>query len=584
MTDEYILGISGIDGYNHDNSIAFAKNGRIVFAAAEERYSRIKHDGAIPQKAIFDGLKFLGVTEKSISKIAVGYPKRKIISLVYNKHFYELIVLMIDLLIFRNFFLFVDIFKIIMTMIKGLRGNKSTLPINLSHKPLVYVDHHLAHAASAHYTSGYSKSVTIILDAYGTQMNNNYRAGAIYLGENDQLTEVLSIPFYASLGLFYQGVTLSLGFTPGDGEGKTMGLAAYGDPNHCYADLRAYCPHFENGIWQKSEGWLGSFFSSTPQFYGLFYSSQFGRQLKALKKKAKPEDIAAAAQRIIEEEIVTLVSFLIHQHPTIHNYALAGGLFLNVKANKKIYELNGIEDVYVHPCAGDGGTAFGAALVESTKIKFGKKTKLLTGGLGSEFTNQEILKELKRYKSKVIFKKYHNIASYTAGRITAGKVVGWFQGRSEWGPRALGFRSVIADPRDIQVKERINHVLKNREWFMPFAPSVLEERAGDFFRNCKSSPFMTIVFDIVKGKEKLIPAAIHIDNTARPNTVSKANNKLYYDLLKAFYKKTGLPIVLNTSFNRHGLPIVNSPKDAIDHLLMEAVDELIIGSYSVLRK
>lgn len=583
MTDEYILGISGVDGYNHDNSIAIAKNGRIVFAVAEERYSRVKHDGAIPRKAIADGFKFLGISEKSISKIAVGYPRRKLISLVYNKYFYEVIFLIIELLIFRNFFLLVDAIKLIVAIIKNPGGSKWSLPTSLRHKPLVYVDHHLAHAASAHYTSGYSKSVTIVLDAYGTQTNNNYRAGAIYLGENDQLTEVMSIPFYASLGLFYQGVTLSLGFTPGDGEGKTMGLAAYGNPNHCYTELRAYCPHFENGVWQKSRGWFGSFFSSTPQFYGLFYSSQFGRQLKELKKKAKPEDIAAAAQRILEEEIVALVSFLIRQYSTVHNYALAGGLFLNVKANKKIYELKGIEDVYVHPCAGDGGTAFGAALVKSTEVKFAKQAKLITGGLGSEFTDKEILREINKYKGKILFNKYRNIASYTAGRIIDGKVVGWFQGRSEWGPRALGFRSVVADPRDIQVKERINHVLKNREWFMPFAPSVLEERAGDFFKNCKSSPFMTIVFDIVKGREKLIPAAIHIDNTARPNTVSKTNNKLYYDLLKAFYKKTGLPVVLNTSFNRHGLPIVNSPKDAIDHLLMEAVDELIIGSYSVLR-
>lgn len=584
MTDEYILGISGVDGYNHDNSIAIAKNGRIVFAVAEERYSRIKHDGAIPQKAIADGLKFLGISEKLISKIAVGYPPRNLVSLVYNKYFYEVVILIVNLLIFRHIFLLIDVVKMAVAMLKSFGGNKLMLSARLCHKPVVYVDHHLAHAASAHYTSGHAQSLTIVLDAYGTQTNSNYRAGAIYLGENDQLTEVMSIPFYASLGLFYQGVTLSLGFTPGDGEGKTMGLAAYGNPNLCYADLRSFCPHFKNGVWHKSRGWLGSFFSSTPQFYGLFYSSQFGRQLKELKKQAKSEDIAAAAQKILEEEMEALVSFLVRKYPTVHNYALAGGLFLNVKANKKIYELKGVEDVYVHPCAGDGGTAFGAALVESTEVKFAKQTKLITGGLGGEFTDKDILKEINKYKSKILFKKYRNIASYTAGRIINGKVVGWFQGRSEWGPRALGFRSVVADPRDIKVKERINHVLKNREWFMPFAPSVLEEKASEFFKNCKSSPFMTIVFDIVKGKEKLIPAAIHIDNTARPNTVSKINNKLYYDLIKAFYKKTGLPVVLNTSFNRHGLPIVNSPKDALDHLLMGAVDELIIGSYSVLRK
>ena len=264
---------------------------------------------------------------------------------------------------------------------------------------------------------------------------------------------------------------------------------------------------------------------------------------------------------------------------------MAGGVFLNFKTNKKILELPNVNNLFIQPHAGDGGVSIGAALAVSSKKyifqNFGKA--LNTGGLGQSFSNQDIIKELEKYKSKLNYKKQKEIVEYTANLLVKGKVIGWFQGRAEWGPRALGFRSVLADPRKIEVKDRINDVLKNREWFMPFAPSVLEEEANKFFKNCKKSPFMTIVFDIVKGKEKKIPAAIHIDNTARPNTVNEQNNAIYYQLIKSFYKKTGLPVILNTSFNKHGLPIVNSPKDAIEHLLMGAVDELIIGSYAVER-
>lgn len=584
--DEYILGISGTNNYCHDNSVAIVKNGKVLFAASEERYSRIKHDGSLPQQALENGLNFLNLKNNIFHIVAVGYPKRNVLSLVTNRYYYEFFLLVFELLVYRNILLIKDLITFFSRKKNVTKERRKASNFFSQGKEIVYVDHHLAHAASAYYQSGFDKSICIVLDAFGSRLNGDIRSGAVFLCDKEGMTEIISVPSYASIGLFYQSVTLALGFTPGDGEGKTMGLAAYGNADTYYSILREFVPKFNKDKWQKGRDSLAVFFSSMPKFYHLFYTTKFGRTLKKMIKEGKKEDIAAAAQRILEEEIINLVKYVCKEYKGIHDICLAGGVFLNVKTNKKILELPNVNNLFIQPHAGDGGVSVGAALVASSKKyifqNFGKA--LNTGGLGQSFSNQDILKELEKYKSKLNYKKQKEIVEYTANLLIKGKVIGWFQGRAEWGPRALGFRSVLADPRNIEVKDRINDVLKNREWFMPFAPSVLEEEANKFFKNCKKSPFMTIVFDIVKGKEKKIPAAIHIDNTARPNTVNKQNNALYYNLIKSFYKKTGLPVILNTSFNKHGLPIVNSPKDAIEHLLMGAVDELIIGSYSVMRK
>lgn len=581
---EYMLGISGMSKYSHDNSVAIVKNGKVIFAASEERYTRIKHDGSFPEKALESGLNFLKLKNITFEKIAIGYPNRSIFLLIMNNLYY-FFLLTLELLIYRNFFLILDLSKIFKKE-KTSKEKPYLFGNLLRNKEFVFVDHHLAHGASTYYQSGFNESITIVLDAFGSQLSGNIRSGAVFLCKNGEMTEIMSIPVSCSLGLFYQSVTLALGFTPGDGEGKTMGLAAYGKPAKYYAILKEFAPKFNEERWEAGNDNLAGFFSSMPLYYDLFYSTKFGRTLKKLIKIGRKEDIAAAAQKILEEEILNLCNFLLKKYKKINDISLAGGVFLNVKANQKISKLQQVKNLFIQPHAGDGGTAIGAALcISSNKYLIQKPCESLTGGgLGQSFSNLEILQELKKYSTKLRYKKYRDIVDYTAHQLTQGKVIGWFQGRAEWGPRALGFRSVLADPRRIEIKDRINNVLKNREWFMPFAPSVLEEKAGKYFKNCIRSPFMTIVYDVIDGQEKKIPAAIHIDNTARPNTVSEQNNEMYYRLIKSFYKKTGLPVVLNTSFNKHGLPIVNSPTDAIEHLLIKAVDELIIGSYSVTRK
>lgn len=581
--DELILGISCIDDYTHDNSIAILKKGRILFAASEERYTRIKHDGSFPQNAIKSGLNYLKINLSSIKLIAVGYPKRKVLSILVNKYFYEVFPFVIKIIINRHLKLLYDLVPI-----AKLIYQKTSLKNNLrfiKNKKIVYIDHHLSHAASAYYTSGFNKCICLALDAFGSNFDGKIRSGAVFLCQDGSIREIMNVPIYASLGLFYQSVTYALGFKPGDGEGKTMGLAAYGNPKKVYELLKPYCPSFLDGTWMKAKDWLSGIIPSIPKLAYLFKTTQFGNLLKRLILQGKKEDVAATAQKILEEELVKLIKFLIKKYPGYKNICLAGGIYLNVKANKKISEIKGVDNVFIHPNASDGGTALGAAFTV-TPHKYLQKIPneaLVSCGLGESFTNKEISQAFKAYNNKITYKKYKNIVGYTVDRLLEQKVIGWFQGRAEWGPRALGFRSVLADPRKLAVKDRINKVLKNREWFMPFAPSILEEQGGAYFKNFRRSTFMTIVFDVVPGKEKLFKAALHIDNTARPNTVNKENNPLYYKLLKGFYKKTGLPILLNTSFNRHGLPIVNTPYNAIDHLITGAVDELIIGDYSVTR-
>lgn len=583
MKSKYILGVTSIDGYTHDNSAAILKNGKVLFAASEERFSRIKHDGSFPQKTIQVALNYLNLKSSHLDTVAVGYPKRKILSVFLNRYFYEIIPFLITILINRNFMLIKDFMIVIQVLINKSIKQEVYKRNFLANRVVTYVDHHLSHAASAYYTGGFNKCITIVLDAFGSKLDGQIRSGAVFLCQDGQMKEVMSVPIFASLGMFYMSVTFALGFKPGDGEGKTMGLAAFGNPKKIYKALRRYSPKFKDGIWIPAKDWLSGIIPSMPALAHLFYSTRFGTFLANILKSKKKEDLAAAAQKILEEELIGLVKYLLRKYPDYQNISLAGGVFLNVKANKKIMEIPGVENIFIHPHAGDGGVSLGAAFAVTLKLHLQKivKQPLVSYGLGEAFSENQILKALKKYGHRIKFKKREDIINYSANLIIRGKVIGWFQQRAEWGPRALGFRSVLADPRKKETKDRINEVLKNREWFMPFAPSVLEELGSVYFKNFKPSPFMTIVFDVISRKEKLIPAAIHIDNTARPNSVNEENNPLYYQLLKSFYKKTGLPVILNTSFNRHGLPIVNSPEDAIDHLLMGAVDELIIGKFSV---
>lgn len=583
--DNYILGITGLTHAFHDNSAVLLKNGEVKFAASEERYSRIKHDRNFPKLSIKEAFKHSGITVREVSYVAVGYPKRFFLDPFIGKDFTDLISLILSWIKGRGAKFILDSLKIIYgEYIQNLtvKADKKSL----SKAKVVYVGHHLAHASASYYTSGYTECLAVSLDAFGPKLNGKLISGAVYLYKRDKEPILLEeIPINASIGLFYTSVTQALGFTPGDGEGKTMGLAAYGNSKLLYKNLKKLSPLFRKDKWSKSEYWAEMFFATRKEFKEIFDILPLGKHLKNLINKYGRENVAAAAQNVLEDEVVEYFKYLRRKYE-LGNFALGGGLFFNVKMNKRIREIDGVKDIFVHPNAGDGGTALGAAYyIYLQKYGCPRNSRQITDvSWGTGYSQKDIEKTFGRFKESIHFRKVKNISKEVAKEILEGKVVGWFQGRSEWGPRALGYRSVLIDPRRMDIKDRLNNTLKNREWFMPFAPSILSEFGDNFFYDYTNSPFMTLAFDVRKNVIKKIRAAIHIDNTARPNSVTKEDNPLYYAVINNFYKLTGIPVVLNTSFNKHGLPIVNSPEDAINHLIWNCIDELAIGCYLVERK
>ncbi len=579
----YILGVTGLSHAFHDNSAVLLKNGKVIFAASEERYSRIKHDRSFPIRAIKHALNFANIKPKDISYLTVGYPKRYFFTPFLESPF--------------------DFFKTFLGWIRGrklrflsdcaniVKGeflqntNRALGGTDFADVKIVNVDHHLAHAASAYYTSGFNKCLAVSMDAFGPKNNGKLISGAVFSCNSGKIVPVEEISIDSSIGLFYTAITQALEFTPGDGEGKTMGLAAYGNSKLAYKKLKEISPYFQNGNWHKSPMWMEMFFANRKEFRPIFNVLPIGIFLADVISKYGKENVAAAAQLILEEECVEYFAFLQKKYK-VHLFALSGGVFLNVKMNQRIIDISGIEDIFVHPNAGDGGTALGSALwVYGERYGFKSLPSRIDNiAWGSEYSHKEILKVLKHFGKHVAYRYYKNIAKVVAQKLVAGVVVGWYQGRFEWGPRALGFRSVLIDPRRMDIKDKLNNTLKNREWFMPFAPSVMDEYGKEYFVKYKSSPFMTLAFNVRRRKVLDIKAAIHVDKTARPNSVTSQNNAKYYALIKEFYKITKIPVVLNTSFNKHGLPIVNSPEDAVRHLLWNCIDQLAIGNFLVKKR
>ncbi|KKR65115.1 MAG: hypothetical protein UU06_C0028G0003 [Parcubacteria group bacterium GW2011_GWB1_40_5] len=505
MKSTYILGITGLSQAFHDNSAVLTKNGSTVFAASEERYSRIKHDRNFPILSIKEAFKFAHIFKSNIKFIAIGYPRRKFLQPFAGKDLNDFLITIINWIKGRGIFFILDAMKILFgEVVQNSRGRAARAFIK--NKQVVYIGHHLSHAASAYFVGGFDKCLAVSMDAFGPTISGQLMSGEVYLCENNKIKERLEqIDVKSSIGLFYTSVTQALGFTPGDGEGKTMGLAAYGNPKVVSKSLRKIAPFFKDNKWCKVSGWPEMFFSTRKEFRPIFNSLPIGKVLRQLIKKYGWENVAAGAQLILEEEVIKYFEYLVSKYK-VENFALAGGLFLNVKMNKKIAEINGIKNIFVQPNAGDGGTALGAAMqLYSEKVGFKKLPQQANNvSWGSGYTTKEIERALKAYGKQIIYKKYKDVAKLTAGKLLEGKVIGWFQGRFEWGPRALGYRSVLIDPRRMDIKDRLNNTLKNREWFMPFAPSIMEEYGNDYFLNYEKSPFMTTAFDVKRRKVKIL--------------------------------------------------------------------------------
>ena len=587
--------ILGISAFYHDSAAVLIKEGEIIAAAQEERFTRNKHDSNYPKNAVNFVLEEAGLKLSEIDHIAF-----------YEKPFLKFERLLETYLAFapKGFKSFS------MSMPLWLREKlfqKNLLMQNLKEhdenfndeKKLLFSEHHFSHAASAYYPSPFKDAVVLTLDGVG-----EWATTTTALGENDNLEIIKEIHFPHSLGLLYSAFTYYTGFKVNSGEYKLMGLAPYGEPKYKKLIM-------DNLIDLKSDG---SFRLNMDYFNYATGLTMTNKKFEELFKNPVriPEknfltqfhmDVAASAQAAIEEAVLTLTRSLAKEHKS-KNLCLAGGVALNCVANGKILKENIFEKIWIQPAAGDAGGALGAALSvwhkELNKKRIYPLEDRMRGSyLGPNYSNNNVELELKKLGAK--FEKYseEQIIDITAKELNNSKTIGWFQGKMEFGPRALGARSIIADPRSEQMQKTLNLKVKFRESFRPFAPSVLREDLSEWFElNC-DSPYMLLVADINKSirremnqeeknlfgidklnvKRSTIPAVTHVDYSARVQTIHEKTNPKYYKLIKKFKEITSCPVIVNTSFNVRGEPIVCTVEDAFKCFMGTNLDMLVCENF-----
>ncbi len=585
--------ILGISAFYHDSAACILKNGKIIAAAQEERFTRKKHDPSYPKHAIEFVLKYAGLKLNEVDQIVF-----------FEKPFLKFERLLETYVAFapKGFFSFA---KAMPLWIKEKLFQKNYLFNRLkeqdknykSDKNIFFSDHHLSHASSAFFPSPFEEAVVLTADGVG-----EWATTTVAIGKKNNLEIKKEIHFPHSLGLLYSAFTYYVGFKVNSGEYKLMGLAPYGNP--IYENKIKQMIDIKNDgtfrLDQKYFNYATGLTMTSKEFNNLF--GQKPRDSKNEKITQFHMDIAASIQKVTEEIMLKLVK-AIRKEYDIKNLCLAGGVALNCVANSKILQEKIFENIWIQPAAGDAGGSLGAALA-LWYIEYGNKRVVnlnddMKGSyLGTEFTQQEIENELKSLGA--IFKSfnYEEIIDKTSEFLMNKKAIGWFQGRMEFGPRALGARSILGDPRSDKMQKNLNLKVKYRESFRPFAPSVLREDLSEWFEMNIDSPYMLLVANInqekkiemTKEQKKLfgidklnirrseIPAVTHVDYSARIQTVTKNFNKRYYDLISKFKEKTGCPVIVNTSFNVRGEPVVNSPTDAFNCFMGTELDYLVIGN------
>lgn len=555
----YILGIY----QGHDANAALISDDKIIAAAQEERFLRKKHFCGFPFESVKFVIKQAGISPSKIKYVACPHDSSSLLLIKRNQYRKEEK---------RNIYFRVPDKAARDRALRRISRKLKEAGVS-NFKEIINLDHHLAHASCAYRCCGWQEATVITLDGSGNNLS-----GSVYHGKNGSLKSVAEITSQGSLGWFYSAVTEALGFRPGDEEGKAMSLAAYGRSNSSLMSrLKMFAPDFKGLSLSRAVPW-----SISAKVEDGFYNCRFkeSKEIRRLVDKFGRENVAACAQRIIEQKVKALAEEAVRITGS-GRLAVAGGVFLNVRLNMLLEEAKFTREIRPHPAAGDSGLALGAALEALNRLAPKKKIFYLDNAyLGPAFSNNEILSLLKGGKFMARTVAYKEIPGIVSDYLRKGLAVGWFQGRMEYGPRALGARSVLLDPRNIPAMKRLNLKLKKREWFMPFAPAILREQMRKYVKGQKvySSPFMLKAYKIKKEKEGELAACMHVDGTIRAQTVSRKQNPLYYDTIKKFYKDTGVAGVLNTSFNRHGLPIVCSPQDALRHLKMKCVDVLVMNN------
>ncbi len=544
----------------HDSSACIARDGDLLFAVAEERISRLKHDARFPALAIQACLDFAHVRADQLDEVCFGWPA------AWPGFCHDLKCMATGGMPLTYLNLVTTTQHFLTMWHQNGGANVFTQHFGPTPTKMRFVDHHLAHAISAYSYSGLDKAAVVVVDGRGA-----WEASSVWYGHDGRLDHVLTIPFPNSLGFFYAQFTQYLGFVPNSDEWKVMGLAPYGNP----------------GIN------LDEFISTNHESYQVNAPLLFEREngISAIAKRLGPErtpeseiddsfkNVAFAVQDACEVAMLALVKLAL-QRTNCRNVCLAGGVALNSKANGKIQASGMVDNIFVQPAASDDGVALGAVFAPYLDNGGRLPMKPMRHAyFGPEFSDAEIEKTLRTYKLRVT--KLVNVAETTAELLANGKIIGWFQGRMEFGPRALGHRSILADPRDPEMNAKVNNAVKFREWWRPFAPSMLKEVAGEYLEHACDSPFMILTNPVRPEKRDIIPSVTHVDGSARPQTVEKDINPLYWNLISEFGKRTGVPVIMNTSFNLRGEAIVNTPTEAVRTFFSSGMDTLIIGSYMV---
>ena len=585
--------ILGISAFYHDSAACIIQDGEIIAASQEERFTRKKHDPNYPKNAINFVLNYSNLKLSEVDQIVF-----------FEKPFLKFERLLETYVAFAPKG-FVSFSKAMPLWIKEKLFQKNLLFNRLkehdenfkSDKNIYFSDHHLSHAASAFFPSPFEEAVVLTADGVG-----EWATTTVAVGKGNDLQVKKEIQFPHSLGLLYSAFTYYTGFKVNSGEYKLMGLAPYGSP--IYQDkIKKLIDIKDDGTFrlnQKYFNYATGLTMTNDKFHKLF-----GKEPRDPKKDQITQfhmDIASSIQNVTEEIMIKLAKGIRNEYG-IKNLCLAGGVALNCVANGKILKEKIFDNVWIQPAAGDAGGSLGAALAlwyieKGNARKINKNDSMKGSYLGCEFNQQQIEKELNSLGANFQKFEYESLIEKTAEFLTNEKAIGWFQGRMEFGPRALGGRSILGDPRSDKMQKNLNLKVKYRESFRPFAPSILKEDLSKWFDLDVDSPYMLLVSDIndekkiemtdqqkqLFGIDKLnikrseIPAVTHVDYSARIHTVTKNTNKSYFDLIKKFKEKTGCPVIINTSFNVRGEPIVNTPTDAFNCFMGTNLDYLVIGN------
>jgi carbamoyltransferase len=577
----YIL---GINAYHGDSSACIIKDGVLIAAVEEERFRRIKHWAGLPTKSVEYCLNEAGIHLSEVSHIAINQNPGKNLwnKIKYIASGYANLNYVVNRVRAKY-----QRLQVVEQLVKELGSDY----FGSFHQ----IEHHIAHLSSAFHVSPFQEAIVVSIDGFG-----DFSSGAWGIGSGSTIQVVDRVLFPHSLGIFYQALTQWLGFPNYGDEYKVMGLAPYGQPEYVtqLADIvqtksdgryllnTKYFQHHRNDSgheWKNSE----------PNI-GILFSEELTKLLGPARRKEeeltqKHKNIARSVQIMYESALFNVLNRM-HDRFGIDSLCLAGGCAMNSVANGKIYKNTPFKKVYVQSAAGDAGGAIGAAYSVWHKLEPRRSFHMSHSYWGPGFNNEKfdiLLQQhsdrlLKESCRKIFVQDQVELCRCVADDISQGKVIGWFQGRMEWGPRALGNRSILGDPRRSDMKDILNHKIKRRESFRPFAPSVLRDEVSNWFEQEDDVPFMMQVYPVKSDKRSLIPAVTHVDGSGRLQTVTKDSNQIYYCLITEFFKKTGVPMVLNTSFNENE-PIVCNPEEALECFIRTKMDILVLGNWIVRR-